>query len=93
MVKIPIELRIQRARRFQLFGRLETASVALTGQASGLASFELTDGRGAGRSYLWNATGEYLISRYLRASLSYDGRSPASAPTLHTVRMQLSATF
>ena len=93
VVKIPIELRIQRARRFQLFGRLETASVALTGQASGLASFELTDGRGAGRSYLWNATGEYLISRYLRASLSYDGRSPASAPTLHTVRMQLSATF
>ncbi|NNE35129.1 MAG: hypothetical protein HKN13_07840, partial [Rhodothermales bacterium] len=93
VVKLPLEIRIQKARKFQILSRIETATVDVEGEATGLASFELTDGRGSGRSYLWNVTGEYFVSRYLRASLTYDGRSPSSAPTLHTVRMQLSASF
>ena len=58
-----------------------------------LANFELTDGRGAGTSYLWSVTGWYQLSRLLRATLTYNGRAPADAPTLHTVRVLLSAVF
>lgn len=93
LVRVPLEVRVQRARRFQITGRWEIASIALSGEASGLAQFELTDGRGAGTSYLWNLNGEYTLSRYLRATVSYDGRAPSAAPVLHTVRMQLSAIF
>ncbi len=94
LLKAPVEFRFQRARQFQFLSRLETASVTISGaEALGLASFELTDGRGEGRSFLWNLTGEYLVNQYLRASITYDGRKPSTAPVLHTVRMQLSASF
>ena len=84
------------ARRLQLSARFEVASVTLDetdGPAVGLAQFELTDGRGPGTSFLWGLNGQYALNRFLRASFSYDGRAPADAPTLHTVRMQLSAVF
>ena len=59
----------------------------------GLTLYELTEGRGAGTSYLWGASGQYLINSVLRASFFYDARAPQGAPTIHTVRMQLSAVF
>ena len=77
-------------------GRMELADVRLSDAdevAVGLAQFELTDGRGPGTSWLWTLLGQYTINRYLRASVQYDGRAPAEAPVLHTVRMQVSAIF
>ncbi len=91
--KVPLTGRFTQVRRLSLSGRVEVAEVALSGQADGLANFELTDGRGAGTSFLWNLSGWYQLSRLLRATLSYNGRAPADAPTLHTVRLQLSAVF
>ena len=91
--KVPLEGRFASVRRFQVTGRFEVASVSVTGDATGLAQFELTDGRGAGTSFLWGLNGQYAVNRYLRATLSYDGRAPANAPVLHTLRMQLSAVF
>ena len=46
-------------------------------------------------TYGWTGAGRrrFALNRFLRASFSYDGRAPADAPTLHTVRMQLSAVF
>lgn len=73
--------------------RAEAADIALTGEAVGLAQYELTDGRGPGRSYLWSVRGQYTINEYLRASFSYDGRSPSNAPVIHTMQLQLSALF
>ena len=64
-------------------GRFEIAKVTLDGEAVGLANFALTAGRGAGTSYLWSVSGWYQLSRLLRATLTYNGRSPADAPTLH----------
>ncbi len=89
--RVPLTARFNLARRFSLTGRLEAARVTLDGDAVGLANFELTDGRGAGTSYLWNLSGWYQLSRLLRATFSYNGRAPADAPVLHTVRVQLSA--
>ncbi|GIV62339.1 MAG: hypothetical protein KatS3mg044_1205 [Rhodothermaceae bacterium] len=93
IVRVPLEARYSRVRRLQVTARVEVARVDLRGEAAGLAAFELTDGRGPGTSFLWNLNGQYVLNRYLRASFSYDGRVPAGAPALHTVRMQLSAVF
>lgn len=93
VIKVPVTMRYRRPRGYQLMGRVEMADVRLKGEASGLAAFELTDGRGAGRSMLWSVTGEYAFNRYLRGSVAYDGRAPAGAPVIHTMRMQLSAAF
>jgi len=91
--RVPLSAGYTLVRRFNLTGRFEVADVALEGEASGLANFELTEGRGPGTSYLWTLNGWYQLNRLLRATLSYNGRSPSDAPTLHTVRLQLSAVF
>ena len=93
ILKLPVELRYQRARRYQVSTRFELANVDLSGDAVGLAEFELTDGRGRGRSSLWSVVGQWSFNQYLRGGLAYDGRAPANAPVIHTMRMQLSAVF
>jgi hypothetical protein len=93
IVKVPLDVRYNQARRLQVTGRAEVAHVQLAGEAVGLAEFELTDGRGPGTSYLWSLGAQYVINRYLRSTVSYDGRAPSAAPVLHTLRMQLSAIF
>lgn len=93
VIRLPFELRYNRVRKAQITTRFETAFVSLTGDAVGLAAFELTDGRGAGTSYLWGISGDYTLNDYLRLSLAYDGRAPADAPVLNTVRLQMSAIF
>lgn len=94
--RVPVQGRFSAGSRLQLTGRAEVAHVRLAGAGAdtgGLAAFELTQGRGAGTSLLWFVNGTYVLSRYLRASVQYDGRVPSEAPALHTVRMQLSAVF
>lgn len=93
VIKLPVEARFSEASRFQVTARGEVAQIDLDGEAVGLAQFELTDGRGPGTSFLWGLDGQYRINDYLRATLSYDGRAPANAPTINTLRMQLSAQF
>jgi hypothetical protein len=93
VLRLPVEGRYALARKMSLTGRFEAARVRLTGEAVGLAQYELTDGRGPGTSYLWNLGSQYELTRYLRATLAYDGRAPQDAPVLHTVRLQLSAVF
>ncbi|MEZ4700267.1 MAG: hypothetical protein R2834_08060 [Rhodothermales bacterium] len=93
MWRIPLEARYAVVRKLQLTTRGEVSLIQLDGEAVGLAQFELTDGRGAGTSLLWGLQGDYTLSRYLRLSFSYDGRAPAGAPTLHTMRVQMSALF
>ncbi len=91
---LPLRARIASAGRLQLLLQAERADVRLDGDATlGQAAFELTERRGAGVSYLWSASGQYTLNRFLRASLSYEGRAPAEAPTVHNVRLQLSAVF
>jgi hypothetical protein len=93
LFRVPIELQWTRAERFELTGRVECADIRLDGDAAGLARFELTDGRGPGTSYLWHLSGQYRFSNQLRATFSYDGRAPAGAPTINSVRLQMSASF
>ena len=91
LVRMPVSLRVARSRRMDAVVRAEIADVAVSGVAAGLAAFELTDGRGDGRSYLWGLTVQGAITGSLRATLAYDGRAPSSGPVIHTGRFQLSA--
>jgi len=93
--KAPLDIRYSRARKFNISGRMEIAAVALRGDTGpeGLARFELTDGRGAGTSFIWLLSSWVQLSSVLRATLTYNGRHPEDAPTIRTVRMQLSAVF
>ena len=94
VLRIPVDARITLGGRLALTLRAERADVAIAGaDPNGLTSFELTEGRGPGISYLWGVVGQYTINSFLRASMFYDGRAPADAPVIHTVRMQLSAVF
>ncbi len=91
--RFPFELQYRVLSRTQITARSEVAIIDLKGEAQGLAAFELTDGRGAGTSYLWGLQGNFTLNTYLRLSFAYDGRSPAGAPTIHTLRVQMSALF
>ncbi len=95
ILKLPLQMSWDRAGKSNVSARIELSSVRLTAEsnARGLAFFELTDGRGAGHSRLWDVSGWIQLNRVLRATLTYSGRSPQDAPQIHTVRMQLSAIF
>ncbi|GAB5521085.1 MAG: hypothetical protein RhofKO_33360 [Rhodothermales bacterium] len=93
VLRVPLDLSYARARRLFTTVRAEVARVDLDGEASGLAQYELTEGRGPGTSFLWLLNVDYQLSRYLTAKLTYDGRAPATSRVIHTVRMQLSARF
>ncbi len=92
-VRVPLEVEWTRAGRLRVNGTVEGARVDLEGDARGLAQFRLTDGRGPGTSLLWGLQGRYVITNNLEASLTYDGRAPANADPIHTVRVKLTASF
>ena len=92
--KIPVTAEYSRAGKANLRLGAEAASVSVEGTLpSGLAYYELTDGRGEGRSFLWNLSAWYQLTRTLRANLHYNGRAPEGLPVIHTVRVQMTATF
>ena len=93
--KVPLEARYSRAGRWNASARIEWAAVTLGGgtQSSGLAYYELTDGRGEGQSMLWRVNTWLQITRILRATLTYTGHIPQETPPVHTARMQLGAVF
>ena len=93
ILRVPLEVAWARAGTLRLTAKGEVSDIKLTGDAAGLAQFELTDGRGSGRSYLWGANGQYQVSGNIRATFAYDGRAPADAPTIHTFRVNVTAQF
>ncbi|MEM1127465.1 MAG: hypothetical protein AAGI71_12500 [Bacteroidota bacterium] len=96
LVRLPVQVRYARARRYSVTAQGEVADVRLDAAPEdlrGQASFALTEGRGPGTSFLWTLSGQATLTQYLRATVQYEGRAPAEAPTIHTLRVQLSAVF
>ena len=93
--KVPLQTNFGQASRWNATARIEWASVSLKGgtRSSGLAFYELTDGRGVGRSILWRVNAWLQITRILRATVTYTGHIPQESRSIHTARMQLSAVF
>jgi hypothetical protein len=91
--RIPLEALLA-GSRYSWRGGAEWARTRVRGgQAVGLQLFELTEGRGAGTSWMWNLRLEARITEVVTASLHYDGRQPEGSRTLHTGSFQLSARF
>jgi len=63
------------------------------GTPQGLQLFELTEGRGAGTSWMWHVHLDVQLTEIVSATLRYDGRRPTGLPVIHTGRFQLSARF
>jgi len=55
--------------------------------------FELTGGRVLGRTWLWKGAADYRMAQFVQATLSYDGRSEAGRPVVHTGRAEVRAFF
>ncbi|MDE2834270.1 MAG: hypothetical protein OXM02_07085 [Bacteroidota bacterium] len=93
--KVPLEMQYSRAERWNASARMEWAAVTVADgtPSSGLAYYELTDGRGEGPSMLWRFNAWLQITRILRATFTYTGHLPHQAPPVHTARMQLGAVF
>jgi len=94
VIRTPLDVRLTLADRLALTLRAERSDVRLRGGVgTGLALFELTEGRGAGVAYLWGASGEIGLSEQLRATFMYDARAPSGVPLIQAVRMQVQAVF
>ena len=93
VIRVPLSARTGLSDIVDVSVRLELAEARVRGNATGIAAWEMTDGRGAGRSMLWGATVQWSVSRVLRATLAYDGRAPATGPAIHTGRLEVSAIF
>jgi len=55
--------------------------------------FELTGGRVEGQSWLWRAGFDYRISRFIQASIQYDGRAEHDRPLVHQGRGEVRVFF
>lgn len=72
----------------------EWADARISGGAPvGLQLYELTEGRGAGQSWMWHLHVDIRLTEVMIATLRYDGRRPSSADTIHTGRFHLTARF
>ena len=94
VLRLPASARVDLGERLALTLRAEASSVELDGGAGGgLALFELTDGRGPGRSFLGGGSLQALLPSGLRASVTYDLRVPSGARAIQTLRASLTAVF
>jgi hypothetical protein len=93
LYRVPVEGLYQAGGSIRVTSRAEWNHVALDRDVFGLTAFELTDGRGAGTSYLWNLGVRWLVNDSLTATLVYDGRAPEGRAAIHTARFQLRAEF
>jgi len=91
--RLPLDLNMAVASKFSARAGLERSSVIVEGELSGLQSFEMTDGRGRGTSWLWHTTLETNLTDVVRATFGYSGRAPSVGNVIHTGRVQLSARF
>jgi hypothetical protein len=80
----------------QLRGQFTREEVRISGVPSGsgqLFPFEFTNGKVAGKSYLWEFALDYRIGRYVQLTVNYNGRSEGGGAPVHTARAEARAFF
>ncbi len=55
--------------------------------------FELTNGSGVGKNYLWQLDFDYRINQNVQVSIQYSGRSEGGKPPVHSARAEARAFF
>lgn len=79
--------------KWQGNSRIQFRDVKLTGESGALGQFELTEGAGAGATWLWSVQVTYRNSSLVQTSFNYDGRTIQDRPTIHTGRLIIRALF
>lgn len=94
LVRVPVDVRWAPSAGLSVTGRAELSFVDLSGgEGTGLSLYELTDGRGPGTSGLGGVQAVVALTESVRATLTYDGRLPATSRLVQTVRASVSAVF
>ena len=80
----------------QIRGQFTREEVRISGVPIGgsqLFPFEFTDGKVAGKSFLWEFALNYRIGRYVQLTVNYSGRSEGGGAPVHTARAEARAFF
>lgn len=93
MLKISTRHQTYLWRKLQSNFYLELRNTGLDGGSSVYGRYELTEGTGEGTHLIWSVNSSYRASNLLRLSFNYDGRTVKNRPSIHTVKLVLSATF
>ncbi|MFN1834388.1 hypothetical protein AB2B38_003910 [Balneola sp. MJW-20] len=79
--------------RIQTNSRVEIRNTIVDGNSSSFGIFELTEGTGEGTNLLWSVNANYRLSSLVRLSFNYDGRTVKNRPSVHTIKLVVSAVF
>jgi len=93
LLKISTTHRMYLWRKLQSNARLEIRSTSVNGSSSSYGSYELTEGTGEGTNLIWSLNSTYRASNLIRLSFNYDGRTVTDRPSVHTIKLVVSATF
>jgi hypothetical protein len=93
LIKISTTHRMFLWRKLQSNARLEVRSTSVNGNSSSYGSYELTEGTGEGTNLIWSLNSSYRASKLIRLSFNYDGRTVTDRPSIHTIKLVVSATF
>lgn len=73
--------------------RLQLRRTNISGNVTGQAEYELTEGIGRGTNIVWSLNSDYRASSLLRISLQYNGRTTSESEIIQTLRLVVSAVF
>jgi hypothetical protein len=88
--KVTIAWLLRNAGR--LGAEISREEAVVTGNAADLP-FELTQGRMAGKIWIWSGSLEYRLTRFLESSVRYEGRKEGAFRTVHVGTMIVRAFF
>ncbi|WP_020402373.1 hypothetical protein [Gracilimonas tropica] len=93
LLKISTTQRLYLWRKVQSTLRMEFRNTVVDGNSTPFGRYELTEGTGEGINFLWSLRSTYRMSNLIRLSLDYDGRTVKDRPTIHTIKLVMSATL
>lgn len=80
----------------QLRSEFAREEVVLSNRPKSLArplTFELTNGKVEGKTFLWQVAFDYRINQYMQVTVNYNGRSEDGNNAVHTARAEAKAFF